>query len=113
MKDDSNSPRILRGCALLICITAVMAGCAHSNGNLPESGNPADTGILEASCEDDLQYLAKIIKELSAGKGTDDAGLIEAMEIYRLAESLYLQKEFKLASELIEDAVKRLKESGE
>ncbi len=113
MKDDSKSPRILRGFALLICITAVVAGCANSSSNPPGSGIPADAGLLEAACEDDLQYLAKIIKELSAGKGTDDAVLIEAMEIYRMAESLYLQKEFKLASELIENAVKRLKESGE
>ena len=98
---------------LLGCIAAAIAGCTHSNTTPPGSLNATDTSLIEAACEDNLLYLGTVIKELSAKKGPADARLVEAMEIYRLAESLYLQKQFELASELIEDAISILEEPGD
>jgi hypothetical protein len=106
-------PRGLRGLILLVCIAGACTGCTHSMKIPPGSQDPQDSMLLETTCEDNLQYLGKIIKELSAKTGTPDARLVEATEIYRLAESLYLQREFILASELIEEAVNRLEEPGD
>jgi hypothetical protein len=111
MKDASNLPRLLWSLALLVCI--LPAGCTHSNGDPPDTPDAADAGLLEAACESNLRYLAAMIKEFEADMESSDALLIEAKEIYRMAESLYLQKEFKLASELIEDAIAILEEPSE
>jgi hypothetical protein len=112
MKDGFSLPRLLRGIALFACICAA-AGCTHTNGQPPGFVEAGDAGLLETACEDNLRYLANIIKEFEAKTGTSDALLIEAIEIYRMAESLYLQKEFKLASDWIEDAISILEEPGE
>jgi hypothetical protein len=113
MKDASKLPRMLRGCLFFVCCAAACLGCTYSHTQTPGLELPLDSILVEASCLDNLQYLAKMIKEISTSQGATDARLLEAIEIYRMAESLYLQKEFILASELTEDAINRLEEAGE
>jgi hypothetical protein len=112
MKDGSSLPRLLRGVLLLVCVSAA-AGCTHPKDSPPGFVDTEDAVFLEAACENNLQYLEKIIKEFEAKNGTSDALLIEATEIFRMAESLYLQREFKLASDWIEDAIRMLEEPSE
>ncbi|MFH1756221.1 MAG: hypothetical protein ABIA59_11035 [Candidatus Latescibacterota bacterium] len=98
---------------VFVTAAAVVIGCAASNGIQPVSQNPSNGSLLESTCADNLAYLNIIINGFSAQKGMSNPRLVEAQEIYHLAEILYLQKEYSLAIELIEDAVQLLKEPGD
>jgi hypothetical protein len=54
-----------------------------------------------------------LIEDRRPADGGRSVNIIEAQEILRLAQSLYLQRDYSLALEMIEQALDILEESGD
>jgi hypothetical protein len=89
-------------------VALVLLGCgsppAHDKGDLPESGQ------IEIACEMALLQLESLIERKSNEGGVSPAVLAEAREIFRLGRELYLEREYDLALEMVEEAIAMLKE---
>jgi hypothetical protein len=94
----------------VLLLTGILAwGCA-SNGATPPAASTADRHQEEINCELALEELAQMIALRSRQRDFSQAALTEAQEHYALARELYLEREYALAIELIEDGIDLLKE---
>jgi len=57
-----------------------------------------------------LLELESLIEQKSNDEGTSPAMLMEAREVFRLGRELYLEREYDLALEMVEEAIAMLKE---
>ncbi len=98
--------------AALLFLAVAIAQCAPKNAPETSFDDEWEERYLEVTCEKNLSYLDRLIQERSVSERIPAALIVEAKEIFRLAESLYLEKEYILALELIDDAIKMLDGSG-
>ncbi len=108
MKEGSRTRYFFSSILLCICLAPVLSGCAHRYVPDALPNELTDEHLLEATCEENLSYLGSIIEDRLAVKKSPTYQLLEAQEIFRLAQTLYLQKEYSLAIELIENAIEIL-----
>jgi hypothetical protein len=104
-----------RGRGFMILTGFLLLGLACSSGPVPEL-NPSsgsDEILLQLTCEKNLSYLRVLIADKQANNNIPAFRIIEAQEIFRSAEFLYLQQEYELATELIENAIEILEGSGD
>jgi hypothetical protein len=95
--------------AVLTC-----SACAPSH-NLTEDPSFAreDRDNIESACQSQLTYLNAMIANYFPYDETTRLNLIEAKELYNISEELYLRKDYSLALELIDKAIKIIEESSE
>jgi len=65
---------------------------------------------MEIACEMALLQLERLIEAKSRSGGVSAAMLAEAREVFRLGSELYLEREFELALEMVDEAIDMLKE---
>ncbi|UCG52115.1 MAG: hypothetical protein JSW58_00755 [Candidatus Latescibacterota bacterium] len=93
---------------LMSCI-----GCAPTHDSGGVNGNGVlDRDPLEVSCELALVRLESLIASRSADKSFAPAVLIEAKELHRMGTELYLERQYALALELIEEGILLLEEES-
>ena len=94
-----------RGLAVLLLVTIVAGslGCSHA-GSSAESGQ-VDRHPDEISCEMGLLRLERLIEERAADGDVMQSVIVEAREIYEMSRELYLQREYILALDLIEEGI--------
>ena len=91
-------------------IGLVLLGCGPppAHDNVPV--DPPERDQAEIACEMALLELESLIEEKSAEKDVSAAVLAEAQELFRLGRELYLEREYELALEMVEEAIDILKE---
>jgi len=103
-----------RGAALGAVLAVVLASCA-ARPPAPTTGAQRNVGSspteLERRCEEKLLVLSQLIETSLAAGGAEDASLAEARELYREAQRLYLEGEYELSLEFIDQALAILEEA--
>lgn len=95
---------------IVLILAGLSTGCASSGGT-PKTVEPgADRDRYEASCDLALTELERLIARRSADDDFPGADLVEAQELYRAGRELYLEREYALALEVIEEGIQLLKE---
>ena len=91
--------------AAIAAVIVFSCSCAsRSAGPHPGTAQPA----IEIACEEGLIRLAELIDARSREATTDPGVLAEATALSRMARELYLEREYELALELIDEAVQLL-----
>lgn len=78
----------------------------------PTTNRLADTDPLRVSCELGLVRLQSLIAKRSTEEGHSVAALVEARELHHMGKELYLEGEYKLALQLIEDGIELVEEES-
>ena len=101
------------GMLILACLLVPGLACSPrpAPGLLPSDSS--DEELLQITCEKNLSYLRILIEDKLEIKKIQSFRIIEAREIFQLAQILYLQQEYSLAMELIENAIDILEETGD
>jgi len=68
---------------------------------------------IEFACEIAMIELERMIEQRSTEADFPAAALIEAQELHRMGKQLYLEREYVLALELIEEAIDLLEEKDD
>lgn len=100
-----NESRARRGCIVFaaLCLVAACAppGPASLGG---ESEGPRDADVI--ACEGALLALERLIDERSSWAGFPSTVLFEARELHHMGKQLYLEREYSLALEMIEEGIR-------
>lgn len=89
-----------------------LPGCSAGYGEGWTDAGPPTSPALEIECERELLYLDTLIETRGADRRVGADALAEAVELRRVAGELFMDGEFELALELIEEAVALLEGSG-
>lgn len=89
---------------------SALAGCASNRTPGPSSEVMVDYRV---SCEIALARLERLIGQRSRQDGFPEARLLEATELQTLGRELYLEREYALALEMIEEGIKLLEEKSD
>ena len=98
--------RRIRPVAILIAL--VLLGCGPPPAH--DKGDPPERDQVAIACEMALLELESLIEQKSNDEGVSPAMLMEAREVFRLGKELYLEREYDLALEMVEEAIAMLKE---
>lgn len=110
----SNVPPLYRKIAIVIVIGSTLLGCASNPA--PSESTPEvsiDPDRFELTCELALLRLEQLIEQRSADPNFPKAVLIEATELHRLGKELYLEREYVLALEIIEEGISLVEEESD
>jgi hypothetical protein len=95
-----------------LCLVAGLAvlaiaglGCGAGGAPRPGAETSDDRDRLEVACEVALIRLEKLIAERSDEHDFPAPRLLEARELYALGRELYLEREYDLALEFLEDGI--------
>jgi len=104
-----------RGGGRLILAGLLLLGlaCSSRPAPTPYPADSSDKELLQITCEKNLSYLRILIEDKLELEKIQSFRIIEAQEILQLAQTLYLQQEYSLANELIDNAIEILEETGE
>jgi hypothetical protein len=110
---DGYRTRFYRRASYIILAAVIIGGCGpkHSSSDLPDDGYGSD--VFELSCERALVHLHQLIEKRSSDDQFPLAKLIEAREYHQMGRELYLQREYVLALEIIEEGIKLVKDDRE
>jgi len=89
-----------------------LSSCAP-RGDAISAEEKAEQSDLAAECASQLVYLADLIEAEDGGGDAPRSTLIEARELYELGKELYLKRDFRLALDLIEEALQLLQETSD
>lgn len=96
---------------LIITIGLVVGGCASHAPPLPNhNSTPAS---FEVSCELALIQLQQLIEEILHDSSFPAATLAEALELRQLGTALYLERDYELALEILEEGISLLEDRRE
>ena len=104
-------PRILSAAALVVAAGVFAPGCSprsDSSGLSPADAVPKSP--LEIECERELLYLEELLDSRRGDHDFPVAALAEAYELKQSAAELFLDEEYRLALELIDEAIALLRE---
>jgi hypothetical protein len=82
-------------------------------GSANSAAGTAEESGLATECSSQLIYLANLIEVKEIERDFPASALIEAKELYELGEELYLKRDFRLALDLIEEALQLLQETSD
>jgi hypothetical protein len=99
--------------AAAVFVVLVVTGCASQGAGDSAVESPLEREPLEVACEVALIELKALIDERAADAAFSRAALGEAMALYQVGTEFYLEGEYDLALELIEQAFDVLKEDGD
>ncbi len=105
-----------RGIATLLLIGSALAlaGACSSKRPAPEpTTGSSEQDRLRVSCEFAILHLERLIAVRLEETDFPLAILLEAQELHQLGKELYLQGEYELALELIEDGIALVKEDSD
>ena len=111
----SEAPVGRLGITLLILIVAALAGCTthqETGASRAPDNRVEERDPLEVSCEVALMQLGDLLAERSGDRSFSAAVLVEAKELHNMGRELYLEGEFSLALELVEQGIRLLKEES-
>ena len=103
---DASCIRALTALVLLAgvgCAAASMGCVSGSNTDAPTAD--LDRNPNELTCELALLHFEQLIDARSSEEAFSPAALIEAREIYQISRQLYLEREYQLALQLIEEGM--------
>jgi hypothetical protein len=89
---------------------SVLAGCGSGGVPEPATGFSDELDDLEVACELALLELEQLIVKRSQQPDFPAALLIEARELHQLGQELYLEREYALAMEIIEEGIALVEE---
>ena len=101
------------GMALLLLAGLAQMGCSPrtcDSGQAVESIDEQDR--LELACELAIIHLEELIANRSKEDNFPTAVLAEANELHEIGKELYLEREYALALEFIEQGIQLVKEAG-
>ena len=99
--------------AVAFIVGSALLACS-SNRGAPgaASAEPDDRDPLEVSCEIALVHLEQLIESSSNDDDFPEVVLIEAKELHQIGKELYLEQEYALALEFIEEGIRLLEENS-
>jgi hypothetical protein len=98
-----------RNILVAVVIGWVLLGCGPATHDKAPA-DPPERDHVETACEMALMELERLIEENSTERSVSAAALAEARELFRLGRELYLEREYELALEMVEEAINILKE---
>ena len=96
---------------LVIVIAITFCACASQPAADSTTKSPQNQDPIEVACEIALVELEQQIERSQENVGA--AALAEVRELYRFAKRLYLEREYELALELIDEALALLEETND
>jgi lipoprotein NlpI len=96
--------------SLVLVAGCIVWGCSANRPDQAVSAGIDDTDQTEIACEIALLRLEQLIQTRSSQENFPAAILFEANELYRIGMELYLEGEYGLSLELVEEAIKLLEE---
>jgi lipoprotein NlpI len=94
--------------SIALVVGSAFWGCVSQQSGEPSFTNMEDEDQTEFACEVALIRLRQLIERRTSEKDFPTAVLLEASELYDLGKELYLEWEYRLALELIEEAIEML-----
>jgi hypothetical protein len=98
---------------LAVVVAWGVVGCASQGTRDTTSLESGERDTGGVACEMALVHLATLIDKRSGEAGFPPAKLIEARELHAVGRQLYLEREYELALELIEQAIDLLEEKDD
>ena len=95
----------------MFAMAITFCACASQPAADPTTKSPQEQDPTEVACEIALVELEHKIERSQGNVGV--AALAEARELYRFARRLYLEREYELALELIDEALELLEETND
>ena len=99
---------------IIVVIGSALLGCASNPA--PDESTPEvsiDVDRFQISCELALLRLERLIELRSSEADFPKAVLLEAIELHRLGKELYLEEEYELALEIIEEGIALVEEKSD
>lgn len=97
---------------LFAVVLGIGSGCSSHSAFSENPPQPLEADFpLEIECERELVFLDTLIEARRGDRRVPEAALAEAVELRRTAADLFLDGEYRLALELIDEAVSLLKGS--
>lgn len=94
---------------MALVVTGAIPACSGTSGSDMIRDDPsAAADALESECERGLEALDRVIERSATSALVTAAALAEARALRREAGELYLESEFRLALELIDEALSLL-----
>jgi hypothetical protein len=104
-------PRILSTAALVVAVGVFAPGCSpRTDSSGLSQADAVPKSSLEIECERELLYLEALLESRRRDHDFPAAVLAEAYELKQSAAELVLDEEYKLALELIDEAIALLRE---
>ena len=100
--------------AIIVAVFALVLGCSQG-GRPPALGEPGiddDSNGLAFACERALEHLDSLLARSELDPTTTPDRLIEAKELRRSATDLFLDGEYELALEFVDEAISILGKSS-
>jgi hypothetical protein len=91
--------------AAVLAVTAAGNGCSPKNDSSGDAVSYLQKSPLEKECERELLRLDGLIESHGESPGNSAADVAEAVELRRIAVELFLEEQYDLALELIEEAI--------
>ena len=99
--------------AALAATGFTLTGCSHKHAGQSVSGVVTEADRDQVSCEVGLLRLARLIQQRSSQARFSEVALLEARELHQLGRELYLEGEYALAREMIEEGIRLLEEQSD
>ena len=104
-------PRILSAAALVVAVGVFAPVCSpRSDSSGLSQADVVAKSPLEIECERELLYLEELLDSRRGDHDFPVAVLAEAYELKQSAAELFLDEEYRLALELIDEAIALLRE---
>jgi hypothetical protein len=101
--------RVAAGALALLVVALSTWGCASTQP--PEVAESVESpDAYRVSCEASLIELERLLALRSSQDDFPKDALIEAQELYRLGRELYLEREYVLALDMIEEGIQLVEE---
>lgn len=104
--------RLGRSTSLALLIGLALWGCGSLHSGEPSSLD-SQYRDLEVTCELALMRLQKSIDRRTSQAGFSPVALLEARELHRIGTQLYLEGEYILALEMLEEGIHLLEEESD
>ena len=99
--------------ALLFFVGLAQMGCSPQGGSSgPALESTDEQDRLELACEVAIIHLEELIANRSQEDDFPTAILAEANELHQIGKELYLEREYALALEFIEEGIHLIKQAG-
>ena len=99
--------------AVVVASGFALGGCSPQHASQPDTGLMTEAGRDRVSCEVELLRLARLIQHRSSQARFSEVALLEARELHQLGRELYLEGEYTLALEMIEQGIRLLEEKSD
>jgi hypothetical protein len=108
------SARRFTGIVVILVLSGLaLAACASSRAPGPAFEVAGDADRDRLACESALLRLERLILQRSSEDRFSAAALLEATELQQLGQELYLEGEYALALEMIEEGIQLLEEKSD